>query len=100
MLIYVDIDETICHFEESLSDLNYTKAIPNEDAINLVNQWYDEGHTIIYWTARGTITGKDWFDLTEQQLKTWGAKYHQLKMGKPAYDLIVCDKTKRMDELL
>lgn len=100
MLIYVDIDETICHFEESLSDLNYMKAIPDGDAINLINQWYDEGHTIVYWTARGTITGKDWFDLTEQQLKTWGAKYHQLKMGKPAYDLIVCDKTKRMNELL
>ncbi len=33
-------------------------------------------------------------------LKEWGCKYHQLIMNhKPAYDMLICDKTKRIEEL-
>jgi len=48
--------------------------------------------TIVYWTARGTKTGIDWYDATLKQFKEWGVKFHELKMGKPAYDLFVDDK--------
>ena len=99
-VIYVDIDETICYYDEPLKDNNYRKAKPDYDAINLMNSWYDMGHTIYYWTARGTVTGKDWRRLTKSQLKMWGVKYDALYFEKPAYDLFICDKTKRMDELL
>jgi len=27
-----------------------------------------------------------------KQLKEWGCKFHELKMGKPAYDLFIDDK--------
>ena len=27
-----------------------------------------------------------------EQLNKWGAKFHELKMGKPAYDLFIDDK--------
>ena len=38
--------------------------------------------------------------LTEKQLKQWGAKYHELSTGeKPPYDLLICDKTKRIEEI-
>ncbi len=100
MLIYVDIDETICYYSEPLKDYNYEKAEPDMDAIAFINSKYDEGHTIVYWTARGTVTGTDWYDVTEKQFEKWGVKYHELKMGKPAYDLFICDKTKRMGELV
>ena len=97
MNVYVDIDETICFYD---SDRNYPDAIPSYENIAKINKLYDEGHTITYWTARGTVTKIDWFDITEKQLKDWGCKWHNLITGvKPAYDLLICDKTKRIEEL-
>jgi len=89
MIIYVDIDETICI---SSPDRNYSKAKPNFDRIGKINELYDEGNTIVYWTARGTGTGLDWRSVTENQFKEWGVKYHKLELGKPIYDLFICDK--------
>lgn len=86
--IYIDIDKTICN----LSETDYSKASPIKEAINKANELYDNGHRIVYWTARGTVTGIDWKELTVKQLEDWGAKYHELKMGKPAYDLFIDDK--------
>ena len=60
--------------------------------IEKINKLYDEGNTIIYWTARGSGTGLNWYDVTGAQLKKWGAKYHDYKVGKPVYDLFICDK--------
>lgn len=89
MVIYVDIDETICHYE---GERNYADAIPLEQNIQKINDLYDDGNTIIYWTARGTVTGIDWREVTENQFRKWGVKYHDLKFGKPAYDLFIDDK--------
>lgn len=97
MTIYVDIDETICFYE---GDRDYTLAKPNFKNIEKINSLYDAGNEITYWTARGSVTGINWYDLTAQQLKEWGAKYDILSVGrKPAYDLLICDKTKRIEEL-
>ena len=94
MIIYVDIDETICYHEEDDTSKarDYTKATPYVERINKVNSLYDDGHTIVYWTARGTVTGLDWTDLTSSQLEQWGAKHHNLILGKPQYDLFIDDK--------
>ena len=46
----------------------------------------------MYWTARGTTTGIDWTETTLQQFDKWGVKYHDLKMGKPQYDVFIDDK--------
>ena len=89
MIIYVDIDETICISPE---DRDYSKAEPIQKNINKINELYDNGDTIVYWTARGTGTGIDWTELTVMQLKEWGAKYNQVKLGKPVYDLFIDDK--------
>ena len=89
MIYYVDIDETICEYE---GERDYPLAVPIKQNIEKINKLYDEGHTIVYWTARGTVTGIDWHGLTGQQLKRWGAKYHEYKLGKPNYDVFICDK--------
>tara|TARA_R110002020_G_scaffold20838_4_gene70682 strand:+ start:2361 stop:2660 length:300 start_codon:yes stop_codon:yes gene_type:complete len=89
MIIYVDIDETIC---VTPANRDYTRSRPIEENINKINTLYNEGHTIIYWTARGCESGKNYHDLTNEQLNDWGAKRHELKMGKPMYDLFICDK--------
>ena len=70
--------------------LDYTMG--KKDRIIKINNLYDNGDTITYWTARGSGTGKDWSEVTENQLIKWGAKYHKLKMWKPMYDLFICDK--------
>jgi len=95
--VYVDIDETICFYDE---ERDYKLAKPIQKNINKINKLYDEGHQITYWTARGTVTKINWFKTTENQLKKWGCKYHELSVGKkPAYDLLICDKTKRIEEI-
>ena len=41
------------------------------------------GHTIVYWTARGSRTQVNWYNLTKQQLIDWQTKHHELKVDKP-----------------
>ena len=74
MLIYVDIDETIC---ESPKDRDYAKATPVKDRIEKINKLFDEGNTIVYWTARGTMTGINWYEVTKKQFQTWGCNRTQ-----------------------
>lgn len=88
MIYYVDIDGTIC----SNTNGEYNKAIPIYENIKKINALFELGHEIIYWTARGTITGLDWSDLTKKQFLDWGVKYTELKFNKPAYDIFICDK--------
>lgn len=89
MIIYVDVDNTIC----GTTGMDYENAIPWMDKIAKINQLFDEGHEIIYWTARGSGSGRDLFDLTRNQLIKWGVKYHKFMVGKPVYDLFIDDKT-------
>ena len=99
MRIFVDIDETIC-FYDGVDRLGYKNAIPNEKNIAKINKLYDEGHEITYWTARGSYSGIDYLELTANQLDEWGCQYHELSVGeKPNYDLLICDKTKRIEEI-
>jgi uncharacterized HAD superfamily protein len=94
-IIYVDIDGTICTIAKPYSD-----AKPVQEHIDKINNLFDEGHVIIYYTARGAASGVDYTKLTEQQLKEWGCKYNVLRMNhKPDYDLYICDKSKRIEEI-
>lgn len=92
MLIFVDIDDTICYYDNSNDTLDYSMAKPYLNRIEKINKLYEEGNTIIYWTARGTKTGIRWFNITLEQLNKWGCNFHELRMGKPAYDLFIDDK--------
>jgi hypothetical protein len=89
MIIYVDIDETICEYD---NERRYDLAKPILSNIKKINELFDNGNTIIYWTARGAVTGHDWYELTLRQLNNWGVKFHELKLTKPHYDLLICDK--------
>ena len=102
LIIRVDIDETICFYDKkySLSDTkNYLEAMPNYENINKINNLYNEGHKIIYWTARGSRSGKQWYDFTKKQLDEWGAKFNELKCDKPYYDLFIEDRSIRIEEI-
>ena len=95
MLIYVDIDNTICETDGTL----YAESKPLFKNIEKINKLYKD-NTIVYWTARGSKTKVDWLELTEFQLNAWGCKYDDIIVGtKPPYDLLICDKTKRIEEI-
>lgn len=94
-IIYVDIDGTICTISKPYSD-----AQPLIHHIEKINKLYEEGHKIIYYTARGQATKVDYSELTRKQLEDWGCKYSELIMNqKPDYDLYICDKSMRIEEL-
>lgn len=102
---WFDIDNTITKTDNSPTNeekivgaMVYSAAEPLMDRIAEVNQLYDAGHRITYYTGRGTVSGIDYFDLTKEQLEKWGAKYHELKMGKPEFDYFIDDKAVNADE--
>ena len=68
MIVFVDIDETICKTPESR---DYRDSQPIKKNIKKINLLYEQGHTVIYWTARGSGTGLDWRDVTEKQFEDW-----------------------------
>lgn len=98
----VDIDETICFYS---GDRRYDLAEPSKENIAKINKMYDQGWQIVYWTARGSVSKKDYYQYTWDQLKSWGCKFHDLCTGtggphqKPNYDLIIDDKAKRIEEI-
>ena len=96
MNVYVDIDETICYYA---GERDYNKALPMPENIEKINKLYDEGNEITYWTARGSLTEKDWTGLTLVQLEQWGVRYHELKMGKPYFDMLIDDKAVNVKDL-
>jgi uncharacterized HAD superfamily protein len=83
-----DIDGTIC--ETTGSD--YPNSVPNAERITQINLLFEQGHEVIFFTARGSTSGRNWRELTESQLAHWGVKYHELIMGKPSADLYIDDK--------
>lgn len=91
----IDIDGTICR---TPGGIDYPKSKPITKAIEAINKLYDEGHTIKMFTGRGCVSGIDWRDFTEKQLKGWGLKYHELIMNKPYYDHIIDDRATNADE--
>jgi len=100
MLVFVDIDKTICNFPSNKIDYHtnsapiYKDAQPIPENIAKVNKMYDQGHTIVFWTARGCFNhSSDIFDLTMNQLKQWNVKFHELRLGKPFFDILIDDRT-------
>jgi hypothetical protein len=95
----VDIDGTICSAQAGLSR-DYRDAEPFLERIKTLNDLYDRGHTIVYFSARGMGSSRDrkvwaylrWWAVTRRQLKTWGAKHHKLLLGKPSGDFYIDDK--------
>lgn len=94
MIYCFDIDGVLC--DDMLGD--YDKSKPRKEIINRINQLYDEKHTIKIFTGRGSKTGIDWKEFTENQLKSWGLNYHELIFGKPVADIFIDDKAINADD--
>jgi len=96
-----DIDGTIC---DTPNDENgkpdYYNATPIPFMVQRINDLYDEGNYIILMTARGRGSGIDRSDITQQQLKDWHVKYHELEpmFHKPNADIFIDDKGINVEE--
>jgi len=85
-----DLDGTLC---TQTAPGSYKDAVPYKNAITAVNKLYEQGHTIIIDTARGSTSKIDWYETTRKQLEDWGLKYHQLRVGQKIHaDIFVDDK--------
>tara|TARA_R100000234_G_C4940096_1_gene152541 strand:- start:124 stop:435 length:312 start_codon:yes stop_codon:yes gene_type:complete len=90
MKYVIDIDGTICREVGEVIGRE-----PHKDRIEKINKLYDEGHTIVYLTARGLKSGRGeayYRPITEEQLKLWGCKYHELDFKRHDADVFVDDK--------
>tara|TARA_B100001564_G_C20634209_1_gene668842 strand:+ start:882 stop:1214 length:333 start_codon:yes stop_codon:yes gene_type:complete len=89
-----DLDNTLCKTIKNSSGFwQYEQSIPFQERIELVNKLYNEGNYIIIDTARGSGSGKDFYELTKNQLSKWGLSYHELRSGvKFASDYYIDDK--------
>lgn len=75
----IDIDGTVGEDipNEEPERMVMAKAYP--DAIKTLNNWYDQGHIICFFTSRTEAHR----EITETWLKKNGFKYHSLLVGKP-----------------
>lgn len=75
----VDIDGTVGEDIPNEEPERMEDAEVYPDALAKVNQWYDKGHIITFFTSRTEAHR----EVTERWLKKSGFKYHGLLMGKP-----------------
>jgi hypothetical protein len=104
--VFVDIDETIAHYPGGIR--RYDLAEPKRDEetgrLNLekINDLYDSGEWyVIYWTARGSVSGHYYYGFTWKQLEDWGCRFHDLICGKQKghFDLLIDDKAITIEQL-
>ena len=74
----IDLDGTVVK-KKAPEDYFRTATWPLPGAIEQVNEWYDDGDYICFWTARP----KEYRENTLSVLDQLGFKYHELICGKP-----------------
>lgn len=75
----IDIDGTICDDVPNEEPERMVTAKPYPDALETLNNWFDQGHIITFFTSRT----EDLRQVTEDWLVEHGFKYHGILMGKP-----------------
>lgn len=75
----IDIDGTVTEDVPNEEPDRMLTCLPFPDALEVLNNWYDEGHIITFFTSRTEEHRK----YTERWLKIHNFKYHALLMNKP-----------------
>ena len=75
----IDIDGTITEDVPNEEPERMGTVLPYDDCLEIINEWYEEGHIITFFTSRV----EEHREVTEKWLVTHGFKYHGLLMGKP-----------------
>lgn len=75
----IDIDGTICDDIPNEEPKRMITAELYPDALETINNWFEEGHIITFFTSRL----EEHREVTENWLQKHGFKYHGMMMGKP-----------------
>lgn len=75
----IDIDGTVCDDVPNEEPERMSLVEPYQDALEMLNKWYDEGHMIYFFTSRTEAHRS----VTEEWLNRHGFKYHGIVFGKP-----------------
>ena len=75
----IDIDGTVTEDVPNEEPERMSTCLPFPDALETLNNWYDEGHIITFFTSRT----EEHRVVTETWLKKHGFKYHGVLFGKP-----------------
>lgn len=75
----IDIDGTVTEDVPNEQPERMSIVEPFEGSVEMINNWYDEGHIITFFTSR---TDEHEF-VTKQWLDKWNFKYHNIIFNKP-----------------
>lgn len=101
--IVIDIDDTILF----TTNRDFENSTPNQKVIDKINELYNKGWKIIFFTARGdrscvTLEEKilKYDELTRNWLKKNNVCYSDVVFGKPNADFYVDDKNMSVEDFL
>lgn len=75
----IDIDGTVCDDIPNEEPERMISVMPYPDALKIINKWFEEGHSIYFFTSRT----EEHRTVTEAWLNKNGFKYHGIIFGKP-----------------
>lgn len=75
----IDIDGTVCDDIPNEEPGRMISVMPYPDALKIINKWFEEGHSIYFFTSRT----EEHRAVTEAWLNKNGFKYHGIIFGKP-----------------
>lgn len=75
----IDIDGTVCDDIPNEEPERMVTAKIYDGALETINNWFDQGHIITFFTSRT----EEHRTVTEAWLQQHGFKYHGMLMGKP-----------------
>jgi hypothetical protein len=75
----IDIDGTVCDDIPNEEPERMISVMPYPDALKIINKWFEEGHSIYFFTSRT----EEHRSVTESWLNKHGFKYHGIIFGKP-----------------
>jgi len=75
----IDIDGTITEDIPNEQPERMSSCLPFDDAVEIINGWFDEGHIITFFTSRT----EEHRNVTENWFKKHDINYHNLLMNKP-----------------
>lgn len=87
-----DLDGTIC---EEMPTFERFLANPKQAVVDKINTLYENGHTIIIFTARSWAE----YDITKQWLEKYCISYDLLMCGKVIYDVWVDDRALNVTDI-
>ncbi|MDP4851984.1 MAG: phosphoheptose isomerase [Saprospiraceae bacterium] len=74
----IDIDGTVCDDIPNEEPERMISVMPFPDALKIINKWFEEGHSIYFFTSRT----EEHRAVTEAWLNKHGFKYHGIIFGK------------------